>query len=169
MPLSMYQASVPVFTRMLGNLSNILDKAQAHAEAKKFDSAVFLGMRLFPDMLPFSAQVQIACDSPKLCCSRITGADAPKFEDKEASIAELKTRIAGTLAFVKTITPAQLDGTEEKPVVLKLRGQEVTFRAQDYLLHFVHPNLYFHVATAYDILRHNGVEIGKTDFIGAPR
>lgn len=163
----MYQASIPVFVRMLGNLSNILDKAQAHAEAKKFDSSVFLGMRLFPDMLPFSAQVQIACDSPKLCCSRIAGVDAPKFEDKEASIAELKTRIANTLAFVKTITPAQMDGTEEKTVTMKMRSGEVTFRAQDYLLHFVHPNLYFHITTTYNILRHNGVELGKMDFTGA--
>jgi hypothetical protein len=162
----MYQASVPVFVRMLTNLSAILDKAQAHAEAKKFDSSVLLGMRLFPDMLPLSAQVQIACDGPKLCCARITGADAPKFEDKEASIAELKTRIANTIAFLKTITAAQLDGTEEKDVVLKLRGEDVHFKAQAYLLNFAHPNLYFHVTTAYNILRHNGVEIGKMDFIG---
>lgn len=166
MSLSMYQASVPVFERMLGNLSTFLDKAQAHADAKKFDSAVYLTSRLAPDMLPFSRQVQIACDGPKLCCQRITGVEAPKFEDKEASIAELKTRIANTLAYIKTITPAQLDGTEDKTVTIKLGGADTSFKARDYLLHFCHPNLYFHVTTAYNLLRHNGVELGKKDFIG---
>jgi hypothetical protein len=163
----MYQASVPEFVRMLTNLSGLLDKAQAHAEAKKFDSTVYLGLRLFPDMLPFTRQVQIACDAAKLCCARITGADAPKFEDKEASIAELKTRIANTIAYLKTVAPAQLDGTEDKDVVIKLGGEDVTFKAQAYLLHFAHPNLYFHITTAYNLLRHNGVEVGKMDYIGA--
>jgi len=162
----MYQASVPVFVRMLNNLSAILDKAQAHAEAKKFDSGVYMTLRLFPDMLPFSKQVQIACDSAKLCCSRITGADAPKFEDNETSIAELKSRISKTIAYIETITPAMLDGTEAKDVVLKLSGKDVTFKGQQYLLHFAHPNLYFHISTAYNILRHNGVEIGKLDYLG---
>ena len=166
MSLSMYQASVPVFVRMLTNLSAILDKAQAHAEAKKFDPAVYMNLRLFPDMLPFSKQVQIACDSAKLCCSRITGADAPKFEDNETSIAELKSRISKTIAYIETMTPAMLDGTEAKDVVLKLSGKDVTFKGQQYLLHFAQPNLYFHISTAYNILRHNGVEIGKLDYLG---
>ena len=166
MSLSMYQASVPVFVRMLTNLSAILDKAQAHAEAKKFDSSVYMALRLFPDMLPFSKQVQIACDSAKLCCSRITGADAPKFEDTETRIAELKSRISKTIAYIETMTPAMLDGTEAKDVVLKLSGKDVTFKGQQYLLHFAQPNLYFHISTAYNILRHNGVEIGKLDYLG---
>ena len=166
MSLSMYQASVPVFVRMLTNLSAILDKAQAHAEAKKFDSSVYMTLRLFPDMLPFSKQVQIACDSAKLCCARITGADAPKFEDSETSLAELKSRISKTIAYIETMTPAMLDGTEAKDVVLKLSGKDVTFKGQQYLLHFAQPNLYFHISTAYNILRHNGVEIGKLDYLG---
>jgi hypothetical protein len=166
MSLSMYQASVPVFVRMLTNLSTILDKGQAHADARKFDSVVFLGLRLTVDMLPLSRQVQIACDAAKLCCSRISGVDAPKFDDKEASIAELKTRIASTIAYLKSVTPDALDGTEDKNVTLKLGGEDVTFKAQAYLLNFAHPNLYFHVTTAYNILRQNGVEIGKMDYIG---
>ncbi len=168
MSLSMYQASVPVFIRMLGNLSNLLDKAQAHAEAQK--NIRFLRVPGnapgSPTCCRFSAQVQIACDGTKLACARITGAEAPKFDDKEASLAELKTRIANTIAFLKTISAAQLDGTEEKDVVLKMRGEDVHFKAQAYLLNFAHPNMYFHITTAYNILRHNGVELGKMDYIG---
>jgi hypothetical protein len=165
MSLSMYQASVPVFTHMLTNLSGLLDKAQAHAEAKKFEPAVLLSMRLFPDMLPFSKQVQIACDAAKLAVSRISGVEGPKFEDNEASLAELKERIAKTIDYLKSVPAEKLDGTEEKEVVLKLRGEERTFKARDYLLHFAQPNHYFHVSTAYGLLRQAGVEIGKQDYL----
>ena len=163
----MYQASIPVFVRMLTNLSAILDKAQAYADAKKFDSAVFLPMRVFPDMLPFSAQVQIACDAPKLFCARATGVEAPKFDDKEASIAELKERIAATVAYLKSIKPEQLDGIEDKDITFQSRGKDRTLKGQAYLLHLATPNLYFHIATAYGILRNSGVEVGKMDFLGA--
>jgi hypothetical protein len=162
----MHQASVPVFTRMLTTLSKLLDKAQAHAEAKKFDSANFLGMRLAPDMLPFSKQVQIACDASKLFCARVTGLELPKFDDTEASIADLKDRIAKTVAVLNNIPRDAIDGTEAKPITFKVGGQEVTFSAQDLLLNFAHPNVYFHVTTAYDILRQGGVEVGKKDFLG---
>jgi hypothetical protein len=165
MSLSMYQASVPVFTHMLSNLSKLLDKAQAHAEAKKFDPAVYLTMRLYPDMLPFVKQVQIACDSAKLCISRISGVEAPKFDDTEASLAELKARIAKTIDYLKSVPADKLDGLEEKEVVIKTRTGEQSFTAQAYLLHFAQPNHYFHVTTAYGLLRQAGVEIGKQDYL----
>jgi len=167
MSLSMYQASVPVFVRMLTNLSAILDKAQAHAEAKKFDSGVYMTLRLFPDMLPFSKQVQIACDSAKLCCVRVAGIEAPKFDDTETTMAELKARIAKTIDYLKTVTPAVMDGTEERDVTIKVAGKDVIVKGQAYLLHHAHPNLYFHISTAYAILRQSGVEIGKRDYLGA--
>lgn len=166
MSLSMYQASIPVFVRMLTSLSALLDKAQAHAEAKKYDSAVFMPMRLYPDMLPFSAQVQIACDAPKLFCARATGMAAPKYDDKEATLAELKERIAGTIAFLKTVQPEQLDGGEDKDITFQSRGRDRSLKGRDYLLHLATPNLYFHIATAYGILRKSGVEVGKMDFLG---
>ena len=166
MSLSMHQASIPVFVRMLGTLSKLLDKAQAHADAKKFDSKNFLGMRLAPDMLPFSKQVQIACDASKLFCVRVTGLEVPKFDDDEASIAELQDRINKTVAILKNMPRDAIDGTETKPITFKIGGQEVTFSAQDLLLNFTMPNVYFHITTAYDILRQGGVEIGKRDYLG---
>ena len=166
MTISMYQASVPVFVRMLGTLSKLLDKAQAHAEAKKFDVASLISFRLYPDMLPFSKQVQIACDAAKLCCVRISGVEAPKFEDNETTIAELKERIAKTIAYLESVPRDALDGSEEKPVIVKVAGNEINFRAQDYLLNFATPNMYFHITTAYAILRHNGVEVGKGNYLG---
>jgi hypothetical protein len=166
MSLSMYQASIPVFVRMLGTLSKLLGKAQAHAEAKKFDSKNFLGMRLTPDMLPFSKQVQIACDASKLFCVRVTGLEVPKFDDTEASIAELQDRIAKTVAVLNNIPSDAIDGTEAKPITFKAGGHDMTLSAQDLLLHYTHPNVYFHVTTAYAILRQGGVEIGKKDFLG---
>jgi hypothetical protein len=162
----MYQASVPVFTRMLNNLSTFLDRAQAHADAKKFDSAVFTTLRLAPDMLPFTAQVLIACDTAKLAVARIAKIEAPKNDDKEASLGELKERIASTLAFIATIKPEQLDGTEAETITMKRASGDVTMTAQDYLLHFAHPNMYFHITTAYDLLRQGGVELGKRDYLG---
>ena len=166
MTISMYQASVPVFNTILGSLSAIIDKAVSHAEVRKIDPAVLVNARLYPDMLPFTAQVQIACDMAKFGAGRLSGAEIPKHDDSEATFSELKARIAQTLAFVGTVKPEQIDGTEDKTVTIKLGGEPTEFKGQAYLLHFVLPNFYFHVATAYDILRHNGVELSKRDFLG---
>jgi hypothetical protein len=168
MKISMYQASAPRFASTLRNLSAILDKAQAHADAKKIEPLVFTQSRLAPDMFPLSRQVQIACDSAKGAVARLAGTEIPKHEDTEQTFAELKARIAKTVAFVESLKPAQLDGSEDREVVLKLRGQDVKFSGLQYLLGFAYPNFYFHVTTAYNILRHNGVEIGKRDYIGNP-
>lgn len=166
MSLSLYQASVPVFVRMFGNLSAILDKAEAYAVAKKIDPAVLLNARLAPDMHPLTRQVQIASDAAKGCAARLAGVDIPSFPDTESSFAELQARIAKTLDFIKGLTPAQIDSGEGREVVLKFPGAEMKFQGEDYLLHFVLPNFYFHITTAYAILRHNGLDIGKMDFLG---
>ncbi len=168
MIISMYQASAPRYVNMLNNLSTVLDKAQAHAEAKKIDPAVFTAARLYPDMLPLMSQVRIACDNAKGAVSRLAGVEIPKHEDTEQNFAELKARIAKSIAYVQSIKPAQIDGSEDREVVIKLRGTDVKFTGMQYLLGFALPNFYFHVVTAYDILRHNGVEIGKRDYIGNP-
>ena len=168
MNISMYQASAPRFANILTNLSAILDKAQAHAETRKIDPAVLLGCRLFPDMFPLTRQVQIASDTAKGAVARLAGADIPKYEDTEQTFAELKARIAKTIEFVRSFKSAQLDGSEEREIVLKLGGREVRFTGMQYLLGHATPNFYFHVTTAYDILRHNGVELGKRDYIGNP-
>ena len=168
MNISMYQASVPRFVNILTNLSAILDKAQAHIEARKIDPAALTAYRLFPDMLPLTRQVQIACDGAKGAVARLAGVDVPKHEDTERTFAELKDRIAKTIDFVRSIKPAQLDGTEDKEVTLKLGGKDTTFKGMQYLLGHALPNFYFHVTTTYNILRHNGVEIGKKDYIGNP-
>lgn len=166
MTISMHSASVPIFTRMLRNLSVLLDKAEAHAKARKFDSSVYLGLRLAPDMLPFVKQVQIACDGAKFGVARLAGIEAPKFADEEATLAELKERIERTVAFVESVTAAQLDGTEDKDVVVPRRDTSMTLKGEFYLKHFVLPNFFFHVTTSYVLLRHNGVELGKIDFLG---
>ncbi len=166
MSLSMYQASIPAFIRILNNLSAILDKAAAHAEAKKIDPAVFIAARLFPDMFPFSRQIQIATDGVKGCAARLSGAEPPSYPDTESTFSELKARIAKTVAFLQSFTPAQIDGSEDRKVTLKLGGEDKTFVGKPYLFEFVIPNFYFHVTTAYDILRHNGVAIGKGDYLG---
>jgi uncharacterized protein len=168
MNISMHQASAPRFVNMLKNLSAILDKAQAYADAKKIDPTVLTGSRLYPDMLTMASQVQIACDTAKGAVARLAGVEIPKYDDTERTLAELKARIAKTIEFVGTIKPPQVDGTEDKEIVLKIRGQDVKYTGMQYLLGFAHPNFYFHVTTAYDILRHNGVEIGKRDYIGNP-
>jgi hypothetical protein len=166
--ISMYQASAPRFVNTLRNLSGILDKAQAYVDAKKVDPAVLTGYRLFPDMLPMSRQVQIATDTAKGAVARLAGVEIPKYEDTEQTFADLKARIAKTIDFIDTIKPAQIDGTEDKEIVLKLGGNDTKFMGMQYLLGFAQPNFYFHVTTAYDILRHNGVEIGKRDYLGNP-
>ena len=168
MTLSMYQASVPRFINILGNLSNILDKAQAHADAKKLAPTVLTSYRLFPDMLPMTAQVQIACDAAKGSTARLAGIDIPAFEDKETTLADLKERIAKTVAFLQTIKPGQIDGSEDREIVLKRGDKETRYTGMQYLLGHALPNFYFHVATTYHILRHNGVEIGKRDYLGNP-
>ena len=166
MPLSMYQASVPAFIWMLNNLSAILDKAAAFAEAKKIDPTVLVNARLAPDMFPLSRQVQIATDLVKGCAPRLAGAEVPSYADTESTIPELKARIAKTIAFLKSFSAAQIDGSEARKVTLKLGGKDVTFEGKPYLFEFVIPNFYFHVTTAYAILRHNGVDIGKYDYLG---
>jgi hypothetical protein len=166
MTISMYQASVPVFIQQLQALSAVLDKAAAYASAKKIDPAVLLNARLFPDMFPLARQVQIACDFAKGVPARLAGVEVPAFEDNEKDFAELKARIERTSAFAKTLKPAQIDGSEDRDVTIKLGGNPVTFKGQPYLLNFALPNFYFHATAAYAILRHCGVELGKRDFIG---
>ena len=168
MTISMYQASVPRFVNVLGNLSAILDKAQAHIDAKKIADTTLTSLRLFPDMLPLTSQVQIACDTAKGLVARLAGVDIPAFEDNEKTVAELKARIAKTIAFIQTITPAQLDGTEDKDIIVKRGEKEAHYKGMQFLLGHAIPNFYFHVSTTYNILRHNGVEIGKRDFLGNP-
>ncbi|WP_252275382.1 DUF1993 domain-containing protein [Pseudomonas subflava] len=168
MSLSLYQASVPVFVRMFGNLSAILDKAVADAEARKIDPSVLLNARLAPDMHPLTRQVQIASDAAKGCAARLSGVEVPSFPDTESSFAELQARIAKTLDFLKSLSPEQIDSGAGREVVIKVPGSELKFSGEDYLLHFVLPNFYFHVTTAYAILRHNGLGIGKMDYLGRP-
>jgi len=168
MSISMYQASVPRFVNILGNLSNILDKAQVHVDARKLDAATLTTYRLFPDMLPMSRQVQIACDTAKGVVARLSGVEAPVYEDNEQTLGELKARIAKTIAFIKTVTPGQIDGTEDKAIVTKRGDKETHYKGMQFLLGHAVPNFYFHVTTTYNILRHNGVEIGKRDYLGNP-
>ena len=166
MPLTMFQASVPVFNQFLTSLSNIIAKASAHASARKIDPTVLVGARLYPDMLPFSRQVQIATDHAKGAMARLAGVDMPSYPDTEATFEELQARIAKTLAFVNEFKPEQLDGSESREVVLTIGGQKMPFSGQSYLIQFALPNFYFHTTTAFAILRHCGVEIGKRDFMG---
>ena len=167
MTITMYQASAPRFAHTLKALSAVLAKADAHCAARKIDPLVLTAARLYPDMFPLSRQVQIACDSAKGAVARLAGVEVPKHEDTEKTFEELRARIDKTLAFIATVKPAQVDGSEAREVVLKLRGNDVTFSGLQYLLGFAWPNFYFHATTAYAMLRHNGVELGKTDFLGA--
>lgn len=163
--ISMHSASVPVFVRLLGNLSSWIDKADAHAQARKFDPAVFLGTRLAPDMLPFTKQVQIACDTAKFCVARLAGVDAPKHEDNEASLADLKARIASTVSYLQSIPAAQIDGSDQRDINVPRRDGVLVLKGEAYLKLYAHANFYFHVTTAYALLRHNGVELGKSDYL----
>ena len=166
MSLSMYQASVPVYTQLLGALSNVLRKGEAFAEAKKIEPSVLINARIAPDMRPLSFQVQTATDQVKGSLARLAGVEIPSFPDTETTFADLQARIAKTLDFVKTIKAEQIDGTEEKEIVLTFGTQKFPFKGQSYLLSFAMPNFYFHITMAYAILRHNGVEIGKRDYMG---
>jgi hypothetical protein len=166
MAISMHSASVPIFVRMLGNLTTWLDKAESHAAARKFDTSVYLSARLAPDMLPFTNQIQIACDAVKFGVARLAGVEAPKFADDEASLADLRTRVRNTIDLIQSVPAAQIDGTEGKDVVVPRRDGSMTLKGESYLKNFVLPNFFFHVTTAYALLRHNGVELGKADFLG---
>jgi hypothetical protein len=166
MTLSMYHASVPVFRQGLKNLSAILDKAEAQATERKIDPAVLLAARLAPDMFPLVRQVQIACDHAKGASARLAGLDVPKFDDVETTIEELQQRLTRVREFVESIDPARFDASAERDITMPIGGQPKTFTGQTYLLHFALPNFYFHSTVAYAILRHNGIAIGKRDFIG---
>lgn len=166
MTISMYQASVPTITRSLANLIAILEKGAAHAEAKKIDPAVLVNSRLYPDMFALAKQVQIASDTAKGGVARLAQVEPPAFEDKETTFAELVERLRKTIAFLETLKPQQIDGSEERTVTWQTRSATKSMQGMPYLLNHVLPNVFFHVATAYGILRHNGVEIGKQDFLG---
>lgn len=164
--ISMYQACIPTIVRALGSLADILEKAGAHAEAKKFDPAVLVNSRLYPDMFPLSRQVQLASDSAKGGASRLAQVQPPAYEDTEATIPELVARLRKTIAYLQTLKPEQIDGSEDRTVSWQSRSTTKSMQGQPYLLHHVLPNVFFHVTTAYNILRHNGVEVGKQDFLG---
>jgi uncharacterized protein len=169
MSISMFQASVPVLVHGLTSLKAILGKAQAHAAEKQVDEHVFTGARLYPDMLPLNRQVHIATDTAKGCAGRLARAEMPKYEDTEVTFDELIARIDKTIGYLQEFKAEQIDGSEDVPVSLKMRSGPVEFTGQSYLLSFALPNFFFHVTTAYDILRHNGVEIGKLDYLGVRR
>ncbi len=168
MSISMYQASVPVLARTLNNLVNILEKGAAHAEAKKIEPSVLLNSRLFPDMFALTRQVQIATDMAKGCVARLAGDEPVKFDDNEASFADLIARVRKAIGIVEGYKAPQFEGSETRDIVLKSPRGEMNFKGLPYLQGFVLPNVYFHVTTTYNILRHNGVELGKMDFIGQP-
>ena len=167
MAISMSSVAVPMIKTLLGGLSAVLDKGAAFAAAKNVDPAVLAGDRLAPDMFPLWRQIQIACDMARGGALRLAGREVPSLPDVEASFDSMKARIAETLAVIDGIAAGEIDGSEERSVVLKMRADEMEFTGQRYLIGFVIPNLTFHCATAYNILRHNGVEIGKRDFLGA--
>ncbi|MFY9513298.1 MAG: DUF1993 domain-containing protein [Rubrivivax sp.] len=166
MSLSMYSASVPVFQRTLKAMLAWLDKAQAHAEARKFPADNYLALRLAPDMLPFTKQIQIASDMIKGCVARLAGQEVPKWDDGEATLDDLRARIRKTLDYVAGFEAAQIDGSDGREIVLQMRSGEVKFSGEDYLKHYVLPNVYFHATTTYALLRSAGVELGKRDFLG---
>jgi hypothetical protein len=162
----MYDATIPPLKRALNNLSHILKKGEEHADAKKIEHSVLLNARLFPDMYPLTRQVQIATDMSKGAAARLAAVEIPKYDDNETTFAELQTRIARTIAFIDAVKPAQMEGSETRDVGITVRKMELKFTGQSYLLKWVLPNVYFHVTTAYNILRHNGVELGKADYLG---
>ncbi|MBU3624940.1 DUF1993 domain-containing protein [Polynucleobacter sp. JS-Safj-400b-B2] len=166
MTISMYQASIPQLTKMLTNLSNILKKGEEFASAKGLDSKTLVEGRLAPDMFPLSKQVQIACDQVKNGMARLAGVEPLKFEDNETTFPQLQDRIAQTIAFANSLKPEQIDGTEAKEIKFSIKEWNFEFVGEQYLLTWIIPNFYFHVTTAYDILRHNGVEVGKSDYLG---
>jgi hypothetical protein len=166
MTLSIYQASAPRFANTLKNLSAVIQKAEQHCEAKKIDPLALTAFRLFPDMFPFARQIWIATDTAKGAVSRLAGVEIPKYDDVEQTFPELRARIAKTVDYVLGVPAAKFEGAAERDVAMKLGGKDIVFKGAQYLLGHAYPNFYFHVVTAYNILRHNGVEIGKRDYIG---
>lgn len=167
MAVSMHQISLPVFIRHLNGMAGCMKKAQAHYAEKKYDEATLLSYRLYPDMFSFTRQVQAATDHARTCTALLAGVEAPKFEDNEKSLGDLIARVEKTVAWLNSINAEQIDGSEGKPVTIKMRDRELNFKGLELLLNRSLPNFYFHATTAYDIIRHNGVEIGKRDFMGA--
>jgi hypothetical protein len=165
MAISMHSASVPIFVRMLGNIDGWLDKAEAHAAEKKFEPSVYLGARLAPDMLPFIQQIQIACDTAKFCVARLAGSEGPKFEDNETTLADLRQRVRKTIDYVQSVPAAQVDGSDDREISVPRRAGPIVMKGEMYLKHFALPNFFFHVTTVYALLRHNGVNLGKSDFL----
>jgi hypothetical protein len=166
MPIAMYDISIPMFIHMLQSMSVLLQKGAAYAAAKKIDPATLPNSRLFPDMLPLAAQVQIATDSAKGCAARLAGQQSPVYEDNEKTLEELIARVQKTIDYLNTFNPLQINGAETRTIEFKLGGYTLKFNGQDYLQNFAIPNFYFHVTTTYNILRHNGVDIGKQDYLG---
>ncbi len=163
-----YDVTVPTLVRALNNLAGVLDKARSHAESEKIDPSALLTMRLYPDMFPLTRQVQIATDNAKGCVARLAQQDAPKYEDNESSFADLRARLEKTVGYIKSIEARSFDGAGDRPVALKFPQRTLNFKSGwEYLLGFALPNVYFHCTTAYDILRHGGVKLGKGDFLGA--
>ena len=165
MSISMHSASAPIFVRTLTGMLTWLDKAQAHAEARKFDTANYLTLRLAPDMLAFTRQIQICSDAAKGCMARLAGVDTPSWEDNEASFDDLRARIKKTIDFVQSVPAAKVDGSEQKDILLKMRAGEVHMTGEDYLRHYAMANFYFHASMTYALLRNAGVDIGKKDFL----
>ena len=166
MSLTMYSSSVPVFLHVLKSLSVILKKGADYAADKKIDEKVLTGARLYPDMFPLTRQVQIACDVAKGCGARLAGIEVPKYEDNEVTFADLQARIEKTVSFLKSIPEASINGSEQKSIKLQAGQRELEFVGEYFLRNWALPNVYFHVTTAYNILRHNGVAVGKMDFLG---
>src|SRR5437868_2671441 len=161
MTISMYEASFPVFFHTLGNLKSLLEKGIANAEARKFDPTVLANCRLAADMFPLTRQVQIACDVAKGAAARLSGTEPPKFEDNEKTLPELIARVDKTLDYLKTFKPAQIDGSEDRKIVVKIPNRELNFTGLVFLRQWAMPNFFFHVTTTYALLRHNGVDVGK--------
>lgn len=166
MSITMHSASIPIFSRMLGNLLNWLDKAEAHAKARGWDANLWLGERLAPDMLPLLRQVQIACDAAKGCAARLAGQEVPRWEDNEATIDDLRARIRRTIDFIGSVPAAQIDGAEAREIVIPMRSGELRMAGLAYLQQAALPNFFFHATTAYALLRAGGVEVGKADYLG---
>ena len=166
MALTMHEISVPAFKQTLGALSAILVKAAQYAASRQIDADVLTGARLYPDMFPFYKQIHIATDQAKGCVARLAGLDIPRYDDSETSFDGLQSRIAKTVAFIDSVGPEQINGSEDKDIVLQVHDLKLEFKGKAYLLKWVLPNFYFHATTAYDILRHNGLDIGKRDFLG---
>ena len=165
--MSFYDATVPAFLQILGSLTGILTKAEAHSKAKNIEPEVLLGARLYPDMLPFSKQIQLASDFAAKGCARLTGSEVPATPDTEKTFEELRQRLAKTIDYVKAFKPAQFEGADAREVTFPIGPTNtLTLKGQQFVNNFAFPNFYFHAATAHGILRHNGVEIGKRDFLG---